>query len=379
MLSSLRSRVGFRSRSDLKHRSNVDGAAAPSAANTRHQQSPKPPSNAPTVVMASLYVLSGVTQPLLMTLAKEAGVADPSCQVYMLFYYLGPGSLVFPLLCSKSTVWPSQKTLYKALLIACCDLLSQTVNYTGSSMAGPTLFAIIYSSVAVWTAVFSRVILKRRLTAYQWCGVIIVFGGLTLTGLDSVAMGPQVWRGSCWIVMGSMMNAFTYVLSESIMKGKDQLSVQVNCGIQASVGCMFLSLWQALYTRSRYETLILKPMEQANTTFVKAASILLAFAVANLIHYVAFFYTLKHFWGGATSAGVMKALQAVLVFAFTSRAYCGRVGGNEMCFSLNKLASLMIVVGGVLLFGIATSNVASGKSATRGYTKKESNVDEVQL
>ena len=34
---------------------------------------------------AVLYVASGVVQPLLMTVAKDAGLADPTCQVYMLF------------------------------------------------------------------------------------------------------------------------------------------------------------------------------------------------------------------------------------------------------------------------------------------------------
>lgn len=376
MLSSVRNRVSFRSRTGQKHLQDHDDAAAPSTT-TRHQRSSKRPSAATTVVMASLYVLSGATQPLLMTLAKEAGVADPSCQLYMLFYYLGPASIVLSLFCSKNTAWPSQKTLYKALLIACCDLVSQTVNYTGSSMAGPTIFSIIYSSVAVWTAVFSRILLQRRLTAYQWFGVVTVFGGLAFTGLDSVSMGPQVWSGACWIVVGSMMNALTYVLSESIMKGKEQMSVQVNCAIQSSVGCFVMLLWQVLYTRPRYQALIRQPMERANTTFVRAACILVSFAVANLIHYMAFFYTLKYFWGGATSAGIMKALQAVLVFAFTSLAYCGRVGGSEMCYSRIKLASLVIVVGGVLLFGKATTNTSISKAEAKGYAKKESSGDEV--
>jgi len=313
-----------------------------------------------------------------MTLAKQAGLADPSCQLYMFFYYLGPASVVVLVLASKDTTYPSQKALRKALLIACCDLVSQTVNYTGSSMAGPTIFALIYSSVAVWTAVFSRILLKRRLSPWQWMGVVIVFSGLAMTGLDSVSMGRQVWSGSCLIVVGSMMNALTYVLSERIMtKGSETLSVQVNCAIQGSVGCIVMLIWQVVYTRPRYVVLIQKPMERANTTSLQAPCILLAFTVANFVHYMTFFYTLKHFWGGATSAGVMKALQAVLVFAVTSLAYCGRVGGQEMCFSHIKLASLVVVVGGVILFGNATAQVGTSKLRREEYVKKDSSVLEL--
>ena len=49
--------------------------------------------NVTTGIPASLYVISGVTQPLLMTICKAAGLADPNCQLYMLFYYLGPASV----------------------------------------------------------------------------------------------------------------------------------------------------------------------------------------------------------------------------------------------------------------------------------------------
>ena len=33
-----------------------------------------------------------------MTLCKVAGLADPSAQLYMLFYYAGPGFLIFTIL-----------------------------------------------------------------------------------------------------------------------------------------------------------------------------------------------------------------------------------------------------------------------------------------
>ena len=66
------------------------------------------------------------------------------------------------------------------------------MNYTGSAMAGPTLFAIIYSSVTVWAAVFSRVLLARRMGRLQWTGIVVVFAGLTVTAFDSLTLGGGV-------------------------------------------------------------------------------------------------------------------------------------------------------------------------------------------
>ena len=47
-------------------------------------------------------------------------------------------------------------------------------------MAGPTIFAIIYSSVTIWAALYSQVLLQRSMDFYQWMAVLAVFGGLAL-------------------------------------------------------------------------------------------------------------------------------------------------------------------------------------------------------
>lgn len=242
------------------------------------------PAAAATIAFASFYVLSGATQPLLMTLAKESGLADPKCQLYMLFYYLGPASVLCCLLSNKDTVWPSPRVLCKASCIAVFDFTAQALNYTGSAMAGPTLFAIIYSSVTVWTAIFSWIFLSRRLNNWQWLGIFIVFAGLAITSLDSVAMGREVFIGSCLVTIGSMIHALTYVASEAVMtKGEETLSVQENCAIQGIVSCGALLSWQLIYTRPRFHELILEPMEASHTSYLKAISILFSFTLANLV------------------------------------------------------------------------------------------------
>jgi drug/metabolite transporter (DMT)-like permease len=308
------------------------------------------PSATLTFLLASCYVLSGVTQPLIMTLAKEVGIADPRAQLYMLAYYIGPASVA-----CFVTQWPSLPTFWKTALIAAFDISAQAMNYTGATLAGPTIFAIIYSSVTVWTAFFSMLVLRRPLSAWQWLGVLTVFLGLCITGLNSHKLGPDVLHGSTLIFLGSTMHALTYVMSEKIMR--EGISIYANCAIQGMVAFFSILLWQLLYTRTHWKEVVEDPMLEAtgSTSWWPAAiGVLAAFSVANFVHALCFFHTLKHFPGGATSAGVMKALQAVLVFVVTSVTYCGRLGGPEMCFSNVKLISLIVVVGGVLLFGKAT-------------------------
>ena len=222
-------------------------------------------------------------------------------------------------------------------------------------MSGPTIFAIIYSSVTIWAAVFSQILLGRRMNSWQWANVFIVFVGLGITATDSVNMGNNVLKGSCLILLGSAMHGLTYVLCEGIMTvGEERMSIAQNNFVQSSVnGCLF-SVWQLFYTLPHFKESIWLPMQDAKTSIWYALILLGSFGGSNVIHSLSYFHTLKYFPGGATSAGIMKGLQAVFVFVFTNFLYCNKLGGSEMCFSETKFVSLVTVCGGVLGYGYAT-------------------------
>ena len=71
----------------------------------------------------------------------------------------------------------------------------------------------------------------------------------------------------------------------------------------------------------------------------------------------------------------MKALQAVLVSVLTHWAFCCRSGGDEMCFSKSKFASLITVVGGVLSYGFLTQQEQqqSKRKIRQGYERIQEN------
>ena len=231
-------------------------------------------------------------------------------------------------------------------------------------MSGPTIFAIVYSSVTIWTAVFSQLLLGRKMNACQWINVILVFIGLAITATDSAHGGSNVAKGSCLILLGSAMHGMTYVLNEGIMTvGEQQLSVLQNNFVQSGTnGCLLLA-WQLFYTLPHFNEDIWIPMNEAKTSIGYASILLGVFGLLSIIHSYTYFFTLKHYPDGATSAGVMKGLQAVMVFVFTDRFYCNKLGGPEMCFSRAKFISLVTVCGGVLGYGYTTptSRASLGK------------------
>ena len=158
--------------------------------------------------------------------------------------------------------------------------------------------------------------------------------------------------------------------------GDDQLTVQQNCAIQNSFATCFFLVWQTLYTVPRADEKLWQPMEAAGTAESTGIFFFFLFGVANLIHAISLYSTLKHIPGGATSAGVLKGLQAVLVFIFTDLAFCGKRGGPEMCFTKTKLLSLVTVVGGVIGYGLATED--NNKKDVVGITNELSKLTDAQ-
>jgi len=396
------------------------------------------PSMSYIMFSSCLYVLSGVTQPILMAYAQQAGLANPKCQLYMLFYYIGPALVATKMKCRRSSssyrkqecssndnnnntasyygttahsspdiskdevysecfgeeddneddeerLWPSKPLLIKASCIALFDIFAQSMCYTGNNLAGPTIFAIIYSSVTIWTALFSKVLLSRSLSKFQWLGVCFVVIGLSLTAKDSSKVGQRVFLGAMLILVGSSFHGLTYVMSEIIMTAPSQhegqrerqhISINANCAVQGIVATVVLLIWQIIYTFPHRQSLILDQMAEQHTTPIKAIVILITIALANLLHSVTFYTTLKHFPGGATSAGVLKGLQAVLVFAASAIILCGSIGGLEMCWTREKFISLVIVVFGIMVYGTFTEKKKGSSSTTRkgGYHRIENGI-----
>mmetsp|Transcript_14558 Transcript_14558/g.40445 ORF Transcript_14558/g.40445 Transcript_14558/m.40445 type:complete len:392 (-) Transcript_14558:501-1676(-) len=322
---------------------------------------------------AGLYILSGCCQPLIVTLIKAAGLANPRCQLYMVPYTLVPTIYLLFVVVNdpREQKWPHRSAIFKASGCAAWDVASTTLNYTGATMAGPTIFSIIYSAVTIWTAIFSRLFLGRKMNVWQWMNVFIVFGGLTITAMDSSSMGKDVVRGSLYILVGSAMHGLTYVMCEALMTvGEARLTAVQNNLVQGAVAGAMLCLWQLFYTIP-HSSDITVPMHNAGTSLLYALVLLGGFGLSNVVHSCTYFHTLLHFPNGATSAGVMKGLQAVLVFMVTDLFYCNKLGGPEMCFTTSKCVSLITVCGGVLGYGYATRVSLGTVAETRDGSAKE--------
>lgn len=312
-----------------------------------------PASSLGLAATVAAYLASGVSQPLLMTAVRFAGLGDTSCQLYIVPYYVGMSCVGLLTLCGRERTRWSSLPLHRSAGIALVGLVAQSLNWSGNMLAGSAVFAVVYASVTIWAALLSRLLLGRALSATQWGAVVAVFVGLGLTGMGATADGHQVVLGAGMVCVGAALHALCHVLSEwASTHSRVRIPPHVNCCTQGLTNGAVICLWQSVFTASHWER-IANPMDEAGTTWAYAGSLLAALAVSNLVHAGTFFHMLTEL--GVVTTGVLKGLQAVLVVGVSHVMFCHR--DASQCFTPFKGASLVVVVSAVVTYTLATAKL----------------------
>ncbi|CAK0862565.1 unnamed protein product [Prorocentrum cordatum] len=297
-----------------------------------------------------------------MSQLRFAGLADPTCQLYVVPYYFGMASTGVLMVC-KPTPRLASLPLHRSVFIACFGIVAQSLNWTGNMFAGSSIFAVIYSSVTIWAALLSRVLMQRVLTIWQWCGIFVVFSGLAITGFEAKHQGDKIFLGAAMVTVGAFLHALSHSLSELISVRGARIPPYVNSCVQGCVCCTLVGTWQCTYTVSHWEKIAI-PMEDAGTTWGYASLLLCGVAAGNFVHAATFFYLLTSI--GVVSTGVLKSVQSVAVFCLAHFLYCDR--DESQCFTPVKGASLVTVVCGVLCY-VAATGAAQSRQLAGSYEK----------
>eukprot|EP00929_Paragymnodinium_shiwhaense_P015533 TRINITY_DN123639_c0_g1_i1.p1 TRINITY_DN123639_c0_g1~~TRINITY_DN123639_c0_g1_i1.p1 ORF type:complete len:343 (+),score=69.92 TRINITY_DN123639_c0_g1_i1:80-1108(+) len=307
------------------------------------------PSLASTSLWIVAYLASGVTQPLVMSATKYAGLADKNCQLYLLPYYVGMASVGLLACCLPGPRWCSLP-LHRSAALALVGFCGQSLNWTGNMLAGSQVYAVIYASVTIWSALISRVLLQKALTTRQWSAIFIVVFGLTITGFGAKNNGTQVFLGACMVTAGAVLHATSHVLAEFVMSRGKRIPPHMHSCAQGCTATAISLTWQFSYTAHHFEK-ITEPMDAAGTSWPMALMLLGSLAVGNFIHAGAFYVLLTRI--GAVSTGIIKGVQGCCVFIFSHVLYCGR--DESQCFTPAKGVSLVVVMCGVACYIVATA------------------------
>lgn len=82
---------------------------------------------------------------------------------------------------------------------------------------GSGLFQVAFSSVAIFSAIYSHFLLKTYITKLQWLGILVVTLGLCISPLSGNTVSDFPYTGILLTLLGAQFYALSYIVNELIL------------------------------------------------------------------------------------------------------------------------------------------------------------------
>ena len=90
---------------------------------------------------------------------------------------------------------------------------------------GSGLFQVAFSSVAIFSAIYSHFLLKTYISNMQWLGILVVTFGLCISPLSGSTVTGSPYIGICLTLLGAQFYALSYIVNEMILVRASILSL----------------------------------------------------------------------------------------------------------------------------------------------------------
>ncbi len=162
-----------------------------------------------------------------------------------LFYY----KLYSPRVNSHSVRPVPRRILLILIAPSLCDLFGSSFQQMGLVYVPVSVYQMLKGSIVIFSAVLSRIFLKRYFSARQICGLITCFLALVLVGVSSVmnrgggssslktsGLGLLSWFfGIFCIIFGQVLCATQYIFEEYMLKAPNNLDTLALVGLEGSI------------------------------------------------------------------------------------------------------------------------------------------------
>ena len=205
---------------------------------------------------------------------------------------------------------------------------------------GSGLFQVAFSSVAIFSAVYSRIFLKTNVSAIQWLGIAIVTSGLVVSPLSSNSQGKSPVTGILLTLLGAQFYSISYIVNEAITvgslsfshvqripgnKGAKEICKQVGV-INTLICCVVILIDTSTPSLVTFPLvpnrakLIFEPIARTHTTLSSVFISTFVYIVSHIIHS----YALYSVQGalGAIWTGLLQCIRACVVFFTSGYLYC---------------------------------------------------------
>ncbi|GIQ90134.1 hypothetical protein KIPB_012808, partial [Kipferlia bialata] len=157
---------------------------------------------------------------------------------------------------------------WQVIVVSIVDVTASTIVIFGQLWVGSAMYTIVYSSVPIWAAIGSRVLVGRKLSQQQWLYIGTVVAGLGISGVDALNQpGDRIVMGSLVTLLGTILHSCTYFLAEAVLRRPDQraLHPQRYCGLVGLFDVLWLLIYIVVYTVPRWQELVIDPVTAAGS------------------------------------------------------------------------------------------------------------------
>jgi len=244
------------------------------------------------------------------------------------------------------------------VLIGVLDSLAYIVFCIGFSYCGAATSSIVLSAASQsFTAMSSRLILKKRLSRQKFIAVAVVLCGVFMKayseklGIWLDASGLMSRMGIFYTSLSGFLYSMVGVVYESLLtnRGKDKTPPSHSDIMYSSsvIGTVLGGIYQVLYVLPRWDVLVATPLAESGVAPVVVLLLLLTFGASYNMHMYA--QSLVFTSDGALGVGLVNAVRGSVINMSASIAFCAPGMPWLTCLPPLSMASgLMTTTGGVL-------------------------------
>lgn len=309
------------------------------------------------------FLAAYCVQPLLVDVIKFNGGANASTFSILIPHYYS--MVMVGLLPTKRSL--GECDWRKGLLVSSLDIINQLLKKAGLIYAGAAVYIVVDSSSLVWTAVWSNIILKRKLSRTQWLAILVITLGVSLKGCQlNITFKDEEFLGVFLILFSSVLMGLTFVLNEKFMRGSEPVEGPNLVCMMGICSSAIVTIWTVFWTLPHFDEVVMQPIIDKGGSLHTVASCSLWLFISGWIHSGTLWYLMSSF--GAVSTGILKGLKVALVFVISHFLFC-EIQPSQ-CLNMWTAASAFTCVVGVVLYSLAVPPKAP-KGAGKLPTKQE--------
>ncbi|CRG98201.1 drug metabolite transporter, putative [Plasmodium gallinaceum] len=287
-----------------------------------------------------LFLISYCFQPLLIDIIKYNGCANSSTFIFLIPHYLS--MIIVGLLPKKQKLIECQ--WMKIFFVSLLDIVNQVLKKIGLIYAGSSLYIIIDSCTLIFTAIWRKILLNKKINNFQLLGILLITFGIAIKSNNlKIEINKEEIIGIFLIFLSNIIMGLTFVLNEKYMKQMEGQNIVCLMGL---FSFCFIFIWTIIWTIPNFEHLILNNIKKKQGSI---KTILLSFFFLFLFNFITsstLWYIMKI--SGSLSIGILKGLKVAIIFLFSHIFFCKY--DSKQCLNFHSSLSVFFCIIGVLIY-----------------------------